>query len=390
VSQRFEYDAAGRLKKVMDDSSNVIETYTYAATRERLIKETSAGRTYYVWGGESVIAEYTETGSGTTPTFAKSYVYAGSRLLAVSYNGGFMEFHHPDRIGTQLVTFGGTIGTIRQSTYPFGTLEQGPYSNQIFTSYDRSTSTGLDYAVNRTYSSGQSRFTQVDPIGMAAASIGNPQSNNLYAYVQNMPTDFVDPSGLCLPGQMPTWERLCVREEGGTWDCEWVQGCRWPATRDGGNGGGGGGDTGGGGGRGGGRFQPSHEPPRPLRTVNWIKDYCATTASALEHGRRFRNWRGPDGQFYKGPFSLRRAGSLASKGFFGATLMVSGAQVYNGEISPEKGAMDITMGYVGAFGGPKGAVAAGVYFGYNAFPSNPHGPQGNPYPQKTNTCHGGR
>ncbi len=33
---------------------------------------------------------------------------------------------------------------------------------------------------------------------MGATSIGNPQSNNLYAYVQNMPTDFVDPSGLRL------------------------------------------------------------------------------------------------------------------------------------------------------------------------------------------------
>ncbi len=35
---------------------------------------------------------------------------------------------------------------------------------------------------------------------MASASIGNPQSNNLYAYTQNMPTDFVDPSGLFLAG----------------------------------------------------------------------------------------------------------------------------------------------------------------------------------------------
>src|SRR5699024_2813357 len=55
-----------------------------------------------------------------------------------------------------------------------------------------------DYAVNRTYSQGQSRFTQVDPIVMASASAGDPQSNNLYAYVQNAPVDFVDPSGLLL------------------------------------------------------------------------------------------------------------------------------------------------------------------------------------------------
>ncbi len=117
----------------------------------------------------------------------------------ISYSSGVNEFHHPDRLGTKLVTNGGSGSWYQQSTLPFGTAfnaESGGYSNQVFTSYDRSAGTGLDYAVNRTYSSGQSRFTQVDPIGMAAASIGNPQSNNLYAYVQNMPTDFVDPSGL--------------------------------------------------------------------------------------------------------------------------------------------------------------------------------------------------
>jgi RHS repeat-associated protein len=198
VWQRFEYDAAGRLKKVMDDSTNVIENYTYGATRERLITETSSGRTYYVWGGQNVIAEYTETSSGTIPEFFKSYVYVGSRLLMVSYSSGTREFHHPDRLGTELVTYSSQSGSPRQSTYPFGTLESGPRSNQVFTSYDRSTNTGLDYAVTRTYSSGQSRFTQVDPIGMLSVEAGNPQSNNLYAYVQNMPTDFVDPSGLLM------------------------------------------------------------------------------------------------------------------------------------------------------------------------------------------------
>ena len=50
--------------------------------------------------------------------------------------------------------------------------------------------------MNRTYNSGQSRFTQVDPIGMASASIGDPQSMNLFAYTGNNPIDFVDPLGL--------------------------------------------------------------------------------------------------------------------------------------------------------------------------------------------------
>jgi RHS repeat-associated protein len=187
----------------MDDFEIEIETYTYGATRERLINETSTQRTYYAWGGSSVICEYIEPIASSTPVYAKSYQYAGSRLVSTSTKASSTtettEFHHPDRLGTKLVTNHGAGTSYQQSTLPFGTAlsaESSGYSNQVFTSYDRSAGTGLDYAVNRTYSQGQSRFTQVDPIGMAAASLGNPQSNNLYAYVQNMPTDFVDPSGL--------------------------------------------------------------------------------------------------------------------------------------------------------------------------------------------------
>ncbi|MGE3465420.1 MAG: RHS repeat-associated core domain-containing protein [Pyrinomonadaceae bacterium] len=189
----------------MDDSSTVLETYTYGASRERLLLDDGTNRKYYIWGGESVIATYGEKSSGTTLLHSRSFIYAGSRLLMTvsKATGGTekQEFHHPDRLGTQLVTNGGTGTSFRQTTFPFGTkiaAETTGNTNQVFTSYDRSSGSGLDYAVNRTYSPGQSRFTQVDPIGMASASVGNPQSNNLYAYTQNMPTDFVDPSGLFL------------------------------------------------------------------------------------------------------------------------------------------------------------------------------------------------
>ena len=63
-------------------------------------------------------------------------------------------------------------------------------TNKRFTSYDRSLITGLDHAVNRTYSSSDGRFTQVDPLGMAATSSTGPQSLNLYAYTQNDPVNF--------------------------------------------------------------------------------------------------------------------------------------------------------------------------------------------------------
>jgi len=97
------------------------------------------------------------------------------------------------------MTDGATGASFRQTTFPFGTTvsaETTGNTNEVFTSYDRSAGTGLDYAHNRTYSKGQGRFTQVDPFGTGAATVVDPQSHNLYAYTQNMPTDSADPSGL--------------------------------------------------------------------------------------------------------------------------------------------------------------------------------------------------
>ncbi len=59
--------------------------------------------------------------------------------------------------------------SFEQVSLPFGTAlnaESTGATNRRFTSYDRSVTTGLDYAYDRHYDSQQGRFTQVDPIGM--------------------------------------------------------------------------------------------------------------------------------------------------------------------------------------------------------------------------------
>ena len=106
----------------------------------------------------------------------KSYIYAGSRLLSTFTNnqqgGETLESHHPDHLGTKLVTQNTATNqnaAFEQSTLPFGTAldsESTGTTNQRFTSYDRSTVAQLDYAVNRAYSAATGRFTSVDPIGM--------------------------------------------------------------------------------------------------------------------------------------------------------------------------------------------------------------------------------
>jgi hypothetical protein len=111
---------------------------TYGANNHRLIEqvrnESSNQRTYYAWVGNTVTAEFEETAAApTTPGWVKSYIYLGGRLLA-------------------------TIA-------PNGASERG-------------------------------RFTQADPIGMAAVNLEESQTLNLYGYCGNDPINRVDPSGL--------------------------------------------------------------------------------------------------------------------------------------------------------------------------------------------------
>jgi len=65
---------------------------------------------------------------------------------------------------------------------------------QKFTAYEADGETGLNFAQARYQSTVQGRFTSVDPVG-ASANVGDPQSFNRYSYVENMPTNFTDPSG---------------------------------------------------------------------------------------------------------------------------------------------------------------------------------------------------
>src|SRR5205807_318260 len=121
-SQRFQYDAANRLVKVKADDNAVLATYTYGDSNERLIGEEAGVRTYYACNGS---VEYVESGGSTTPTWSKSYVYLGARLLSTftpnGSGGESIQFHHPDRLGTRLVTDPSSGTSFEQVTLPFGT-----------------------------------------------------------------------------------------------------------------------------------------------------------------------------------------------------------------------------------------------------------------------------
>jgi RHS repeat-associated protein len=213
TQQQFRYDCANRLAQVADAYGTVLATYSYGAGNQRLMSVEGGVTRYFAWNGGKIIAEYEAWGSNGL-VWKTSYVYLGGQLLATTSGAGGTEtrFHHPDRLGTRLTTDAGGTVVSEQWTMPFGNMQpftsipggENPYqhptlgnpSKKRFTSYDRSDATGLDYAVNRFYIPQQGRFTQVDPIGMGSAELANPQSLNLYSYVENDPINSTDPLGL--------------------------------------------------------------------------------------------------------------------------------------------------------------------------------------------------
>ena len=133
----------------------------------------------------------------TTP---RSEIYADGRHLATLDNGQ-MYYHHSDWLGTERATSDST-GAICQTTYsqPFGDAQQtngscSP-SSHFFTGKERDTESGLDYFGARYYGSNMGRFMSPDPAGVRAIKLANPQTWNWYAYVQNNPLRYTDPTGM--------------------------------------------------------------------------------------------------------------------------------------------------------------------------------------------------
>ena len=142
----------------------------------------------YVFSGSKVMAEY------VNGALSKEYVYAGSTLLA-THAGANTTYSYPDHLSARVeANQNGTI-TRTFGNYPFGETwyETGTASKWKFTSYERDSESGLDYAIFRYHSTNLGRFMSPDPL---AGNIGNPQSLNRYSYVLNDPVNLVDPLGL--------------------------------------------------------------------------------------------------------------------------------------------------------------------------------------------------
>jgi RHS repeat-associated protein len=139
-----------------------------------------------------MVAEYASGAAPSSPS--KEYIYAGSQLLA-TLTGSTANYHIADHLSPRVTT--DSTGTVvgQQAHFPFGEdwYASSSTTKFKFTSYERDTESGNDYALMRTSVNRLGRFSSPDPL---AGSLSDPQSLNRYAYVLNDPVNLADPLGL--------------------------------------------------------------------------------------------------------------------------------------------------------------------------------------------------
>ena len=123
------------------------------------------------------------------------YYYFGSQRVAMQTASG-ITYLHADHLGSTSVTSGAVSST--QVYYPYGGIRAMTGSAPTdygFTGQRLDSSSALMYYGARYYDPALGRFIQADTI---VPSIGNPQTLNRYAYVNNNPLKHTDPNGHCL------------------------------------------------------------------------------------------------------------------------------------------------------------------------------------------------
>jgi len=169
-------------------------TYTYDGDGKRVKK--SNGTLYWTGPGWDPLLETDLSGNAT-----EEYVFFnGERVARVDLPANTVEYYFSDHLNSTDIVTDHLGGIVRESDYvPYGgeVVISGTDPNRYkFTGKERA---GLDDFDARFYSSPFGRFMTPDweakPTDVPYANFGNPQSLNLYSYVQNNPTTLGDPDG---------------------------------------------------------------------------------------------------------------------------------------------------------------------------------------------------
>ncbi|RLP94032.1 hypothetical protein EAD98_17810 [Micromonospora sp. CV4] len=195
-AQSLSWDSEGRLASVSGAAASA-GSNIYDAEGGRLIHRDATGATLYLPGQE--VRRDNGLTSGT-----RYYAFGGSTVA--SRNGAGLTWVFDDHQGTQSVAVDAlkqTVTVRRQTPYGVPRGQQSTWVNKKgFVGGDIDT-TGLTHIGAREYDPQLGRFISVDPV----QDITDPQQWNAYAYGNNSPITFSDPTGekacsddACAPG----------------------------------------------------------------------------------------------------------------------------------------------------------------------------------------------
>lgn len=207
----FAYDDNGR--QVKATRASVPDAWTvYDAAGNRVATKVNNIWHYMVYDASGkLVAEYGNVSDGLGGVRYVQHDWQGS-VRTVTNTNGFVVAR------TDHQAFGGEVG--------YGTgqrnIEQGynvdKATRQGYGLTERDEATGQDHTWFRKNENAAGRWTSPDPYN-GSMKLGDPQSFNRYSYVQNQPTNFIDPSGLQLRYYDVSQGFGCVLKDDGKFHC---------------------------------------------------------------------------------------------------------------------------------------------------------------------------
>ena len=194
LANTYTYDAENRISTVAG------YTYNYDADGARMEKAAGSTGTMYWMGPSGALTETDLTGA-----INEEYIFFnGQRIARVDQPTKTVHYYFSDHLGsTSIIT--DALGNVvkRDFYFPYGaelSTSTGSDPNHYkFTGKERDTESNLDMFGARYYGSSLGRFAtpdwSEDPDPIPYADYENPQTLNLYGYVQNNPTTLGDLDG---------------------------------------------------------------------------------------------------------------------------------------------------------------------------------------------------
>lgn len=189
----YAYDVLNRLVEIRDGAGSVIARYTYDPFDNRLSKTVGGVTTLYLHGEEGLLAEVDASG-----TVLRSYGWDQQNPYATAplfqRVDGAYYYYHNDHQGTPwrvtnragaVVWSASRYGAYGQATVAAGSQIEQPWR---FPGQYLDAESGLHYNLRRYYDPEIGRYISEDPLRFASSS-------NLYAYAENSPQNFIDPTG---------------------------------------------------------------------------------------------------------------------------------------------------------------------------------------------------